>query len=143
MKVLVIHGPKLDRLGERDPVHYGTQTLDEVNAYIEEVATELGFEAEIHQSADEAEIVALLETADVAGAVVNPAAFSHTSSTIADAIAGVAYPVVEVHLSNIHAREEWRRRSVTAESSAGIVAGFKAESYALGLRALKRLLEGG
>ena len=144
MKVLVIHGPSLDRLGVRDPDHYGSQTLDEVNAHIEKVAGELGMTVEIHQSAIEGEIVGLLNGAAgrVAGAVVNPAAYSHTSRAIADAIAAVDYPVIEVHLSNIHAREPWRRRSVTAESSVGVIAGFKAHSYSLALRALKEIVEG-
>jgi len=143
VKVLVIHGPNLDRLGARDPDHYGSQTLDEVNAHIQKVAGELGMTVEIYQSAVEGEIVQLLQDAeDAAGAVVNPAAYSHTSRAIAEAIASVPYPVVEVHLSNIHAREPWRRRSVTAETTVGIIAGFKSESYALALRALKEIVEG-
>jgi 3-dehydroquinate dehydratase II len=144
VNVLVIHGPNLDRLGERDPEHYGTQTLDEVNAHIEKVAGELGMTVEIHQSAIEEEIVRLIEEAAgrVAGAIVNPAIFSHTSAAIARAVESVDYPVIEVHLSNIHAREPWRRRSVTAEGSVGVVAGFKAHSYSLALRALKELVEG-
>lgn len=145
MKVLVIHGPSLDRLGTREPALYGSMTLDEVNAHLEKQAADLGIEVEIHQTAREGKIIELLvEGADgFDGALLNPAAYSHTSRAIADALRTLPYPVVEVHLSNIHAREPWRRRSVTAEASAGVIAGFKADSYALGLRALKGLIEGG
>ncbi|MDQ4064682.1 MAG: 3-dehydroquinate dehydratase [Actinomycetota bacterium] len=145
MKVLVIHGPNLDALGTRAPEIYGTQTLDQINAYIEEVAADLGMSVEIHQTAREAEIISLLtDGAGIFdGAVLNPAALSHTSHAIADAIKGAPYPVVEVHLTNIHGREQWRRRSVTAESAVGLVAGFKADSYALALDALRRLTADG
>jgi 3-dehydroquinate dehydratase-2 len=144
MIVLVIHGPNLNLLGRRELAVYGPATLEEVDARIREVATELGIEVEIHQTAREGEIIELLHSgADrVAGALLNPAAYSHTSRAIADAIRAVGYPVVEVHLSNIHAREPWRRRSVTAEAARGIVAGFGPDSYAVGLRALKAIAEG-
>lgn len=143
MRFLVIHGPNLDHLGIRSPEIYGSETLDEINAHIERVAGELGVEVEIHQTAREEEFVELLSSAgeDVDGAVVNPAVYSHTSRALADAIRLLPYPVVEVHLSNIHAREPWRRRSVTAEGSVGVIAGFKADSYALGLRALVTAVE--
>lgn len=143
MKILVIHGPELDRLGTREPDTYGTQTLDEINAYIEEVAASLSMGVEIHQTGRESEFERLLAAAagDVAGAIINPAALSHTSRAIAEAVRSAPFPVIEVHLSNIHAREPWRRRSVTAEAAAGVVAGFKADSYALALRALRRLID--
>lgn len=143
MKVLVVHGPELDRLGAREPEIYGTQTLAEINAHIEEVAAGLSMDVEIHQTARESEFVSLLSAAadDVAGAILNPAALSHTSHAIADAVRSAPFPVIEVHLSNIHAREPWRRRSVTAEAAVGVVAGFKADSYALALNALRRLMD--
>lgn len=136
MKILVIHGPNLDRLGAREPEIYGSATLDEVNAGIEKVAGELGVEVEIHQTAREGEIVELLldRAERVDGAVVNPAAYSHTSRAIAEAIAAVPYPVVEVHISNIHAREPWRRTSVTAERSVGVIAGLGGRGYEAALR---------
>ncbi|MEA2453574.1 MAG: 3-dehydroquinate dehydratase [Actinomycetota bacterium] len=142
MKVLVIHGPNLDRLGTRELTVYGEQTLDEVNEAISGAAKELGLEVEILQTAREGEIIERLHAAidSVGGAVLNPAAYSHTSRAIADAIRAVPYPVIEVHLSNIHAREPWRRRSVTAEATAGIVAGFGADSYVAALRLLKGLI---
>lgn len=145
MRVLVIHGPNLNLLGSRELRVYGDATLAEVNKELEEAAAELGCELQIHQTAREGEIIELLHAGidQVDGALVNPAAYSHTSRAIADAVRSVPYPVVEVHLSNIHAREPWRRRSVTAEAARGIVAGFGAGSYVAGLHALRGLTAGG
>lgn len=142
MKVLVLHGPNLNRLGSRETAVYGDKTLEQVNEVITRRAAELGLEVEIHQTAREGEIIERLNSAidSVVGAVLNPAAYSHTSRAIADAIRSVPYPVIEVHLSNIHAREPWRRRSVTAEAARGIVAGFGAESYVAALGLLKGLV---
>ena len=143
MKVLVIHGPNLNLLGRREPETYGKQTLDEVNDAIEAAAKELDAEVTFHQTAREGEIIELLHSGigTVDGALLNPAGYSHTSRAIADAVRAVPFPVVEVHLSNIHAREPWRRRSVTAEAAAGIVSGFGAGSYVAALHALKGILE--
>ncbi|MCA1706673.1 MAG: type II 3-dehydroquinate dehydratase [Actinobacteria bacterium] len=142
MKVLVLHGPNLDRLGSRELSVYGTKTLEEVNTSISDAAAELGIEVDILQTAREGEIIERLHSAigSVDGAVINPAAYAHTSRAIADAIRAVPYPVIEVHLSNIHAREPWRRRSVTAEAARGIVAGFGSESYVAALRLLQGLV---
>ena len=139
MKVLLIHGPNLNLLGTRELSVYGSQTLDELNRVIEEEARALDIKVTIHQTAREGEIIELLHEGigSVDGAVLNPAAYSHTSRAIADAVRGVPYPVIEVHLSNIHAREEWRRTSVTAEAAKAVVAGLGAASYRLALRALK------
>lgn len=136
MKVLVIHGPSLDLLGTREPEIYGDETLDEVNKRIEEEARSLGLETVIHQTGREGEFVELLAASvgDVDAAILNPAAYSHTSRAIAEAIRAVPYPVVEVHLSNIHAREEWRRTSLTAEASVGVIAGLGARGYLLALK---------
>ena len=142
MKVLVIHGPNLNLLGTRELAVYGSMTLAEVNDHLSKEAEQLALELDIHQTAREGEIIELLHAGlgRVAGALLNPAAYSHTSRAIADAIRAVDYPVVEIHLSNIHAREPWRRRSVTAEAAAGIVSGFGAGSYTAGLHALKGLV---
>jgi 3-dehydroquinate dehydratase-2 len=144
LKILVIHGPNLNLLGSRELSVYGTATLDEVNAIISAEAHSLGVEVEIHQTQREGEIIELLHSGidRVAGALLNPAAYSHTSRAIADAIRAIPYPVVEVHLSNIHAREKWRSESVTAEASKGLVAGFGPGSYVAALHALKSVLEG-
>jgi 3-dehydroquinate dehydratase-2 len=138
MKFLVIHGPNLNLLGRRETSVYGTASLAEVDELIRASASELDVEVAIHQSAREGEIIELLHAGidDVDGALLNPGAYAATSRAIADAIRSVGYPVVEVHLSNIHAREPWRARSVTAQASVGIVSGFGPGSYAAALRAL-------
>jgi 3-dehydroquinate dehydratase-2 len=144
LKALVVHGPNLNLLGSRELAVYGPATLDEINARIRSAAEELGIELKgIHQTQREGEIIELLHAAigDVDGALLNPAAYSHTSRAIADAIRAVPYPVIEVHLSNIHAREEWRRLSVTAEAALGVVAGFGAASYVVALRALREVID--
>ena len=143
MKVLVIHGPNLNLLGTRELSVYGSATLDDVNKEIRTAADDLGIEVEFRQTAREGEIIELLHSGigSCAGAVLNPAAYSHTSRAIADAIRAVPFPVIEVHLSNIHAREPWRRHSVTAEAAAGIIAGLGAGSYVAALQALRRLAD--
>jgi 3-dehydroquinate dehydratase II len=138
MNVLVIHGPNLNLLGTREPEIYGATTLEEIDQAIQETASELGITVEIHQTAREGEIIELLHQGigSVEGAVLNPGAYTHTSRAIGDAIRAIDYPVVEVHLSNIHAREEWRKESVTGEAAVGVISGLGVRSYLLGLRAL-------
>lgn len=145
MRALVIHGPSLDLLGTREMSVYGPGTLADVNEALEKEAAGLGIGVEIHQSAHEGRIIDLLHEGigTVDGALLNPAAYSHTSRAIADAVRAVPYPVIEVHLSNIHAREPWRRLSVTAEAAAGVVAGFGLRSYPVALHALKGVVEDG
>ena len=142
--MLVIHGPNLNLLGTRQPEIYGSATLGDVDEALRKEAARSNIEIEIFQSAREGEIIEILHRGlgRVDGALINPAAYSHTSRAIAEAIAAVPFPVVEVHLSNIHAREPWRRRSVTAEAALGIVSGFGAHSYLMGLRALQQTLDG-
>jgi len=144
MKAFVIHGPNLNLLGTRELAVYGDRSLDEVNAVIEEEAKRLDFELTFWQTAREGEIIELLHSgidAGVDGVLLNPAAYSHTSRAIADAVRAVEFPVIEVHLSNIHGREQWRRTSVTAEAATGIVAGFGAYSYVAALVALRGVLD--
>ena len=142
MKILVIHGPNLNLLGRREPSIYGTTTLDEIDDAMRREAKELNMELDIHQSAREGEIIELLHAAieDSVGALINPAAYSHTSRAIAEAIRAVPFPVIEVHLSNIHAREPWRARSVTAEAAEGVISGLGPYSYIAGLKALSGML---
>jgi 3-dehydroquinate dehydratase II len=142
VKVLVVHGPGLDLLGTREPSIYGEQTLEQLDNWIRAEADSLGIEIDIRQSAREGEIIELLHAGldGVDGAILNPAAYSHTSRAIAEAIRAVPYPVIEVHLSNIHAREEWRRVSVTAEAAHAVIAGLGVGSYLAALRALKEIL---
>jgi 3-dehydroquinate dehydratase-2 len=141
VKILVIHGPNLNLLGTREPGVYGSSTLAELDGAIRAEAEALGIVVDIHQTAREGEFIELLHggIGEVGGALVNPGAYSHTSRAIADAVRAVPYPVIEVHLSNIHAREPWRRHSVTAEAAHGVIAGLGEGSYIAGLRALRDL----
>ncbi len=135
--ILVIHGPNLQLLGEREPDIYGAVTLEEINRRLREEAGHLGVEVRIVQSNHEGEIVDLIgDTGSSVDAIlINPAAYTHTSVAIRDALAAVAIPSVEVHLSNIYSREEFRQRSLIAPVVTGQVSGFGVESYLLGLRA--------
>ena len=145
-KVLVIHGPNLNLLGRREPEVYGRMTLDDVNAAILSKARELGMEVEIRQSNHEGEIIDWLHGAEAEGfegVVLNPGGLTHYSVSLRDAIAAIGIPVVEVHLTNIHAREEMRRRTVTGEACWGVISGFGHLSYLLALEALRQREGGG
>jgi 3-dehydroquinate dehydratase-2 len=137
MRVLVIHGPNLNLLGEREPKVYGKQTLADIDEVIAASARELSIDVRSEQHNSEGAIIDALHAAgkDYDAVLLNPGAYTHYSYAIADAIAAIAVPVIEVHLSNVHAREEFRRRSVVAPVCAGSVGGFGAHSYVLALRA--------
>jgi len=140
-KILVLHGPNLNLLGEREVNVYGKVTLEQINQELETLAKNQKVELEIHQSNHEGEMVELIQKAQknkLAGVLINPAAFTHTSVALRDAISAVQIPTVEVHLSNIYAREEFRHTSLTAPSCVGQVSGFGKDSYILGLMALVR-----
>jgi 3-dehydroquinate dehydratase-2 len=136
-KILVIHGPNLNLLGQREPDVYGTVTIDDINAGMKKFAKEKGFDLEIIQSNHEGQIVEHIGKAkgNFDAIVINPAAYTHTSVAIRDAISAVAIPTVEVHLSNIYSREEFRHTSLIAPVAKGQIAGFGKTSYLLGLEA--------
>jgi 3-dehydroquinate dehydratase-2 len=143
IRVAVIHGPNLDRLGARDPEHYGTLSLDELNRLIADAAKGLGIEVRITQHNDEGALIEAIHAAVgwAQAIVINPAAFTHYSIAVRDALETSGLPAVEVHLSNIHAREEFRRHSVTAAVCRGQISGFGPAGYVLALHAVKALLE--
>lgn len=143
-RILVIHGPNLNLLGEREPGIYGLSSLAEIDKLIHQRAEEIGVDVRISQFNSEGEMIEAIHAArDSADAIViNPGAFTHYSIAIRDAISSVDMPAVEVHLSNIHAREEFRQKSVIAPVAAGQISGFGAHSYVLGLEAAKKLIEG-
>ncbi len=136
MKILIIHGPNLNLLGNREAEIYGTKTLDEINNMLKQLAKDLNVEIDVKQSNHEGEIVDFIQNSkNYHALVINPAAYTHTSVAIRDAIAAVEIPAVEVHLSNIHKREEFRQKSLIAPVACGQISGFGYESYLLGLRA--------
>ena len=143
MKILVIHGPNLNLLGKREKDVYGEVTLEEINKSLEKFAKGKGVELKIVQSNHEGEIVEIIGKAkpEYSGILINPAAYTHTSIAIRDAIAGIDLPAVEAHLSNIYAREEFRHTSLTAPVARGQVTGFGGQSYILGLEALIGILQ--
>lgn len=138
MRVAVVHGPNLNLLGQREPSVYGVETLAEVDRSLGALADELAVEVESFQANGEGEIVDFVQTAAgrVDGFLVNAGAYTHTSIALRDALVGVARPYVEVHLSNVHAREPFRHHSYLSDRAVGVVAGFGAESYLLGLRGI-------
>ncbi|HEX7119959.1 MAG TPA: type II 3-dehydroquinate dehydratase [Longimicrobiales bacterium] len=138
LTVGVLHGPNLNLLGRREPEVYGRVTLEEIDGRLASLAAELGVAVECYQANGEGELIdRVQELGDrVAGFVVNAGAYTHTSIALLDALVGVGRPFVEVHLSNVYARESFRHRSLLAPRSVGVVCGFGAESYLLGLRGL-------
>jgi len=138
VKIGVVHGPNLRLLGRREPEVYGTETLDDVNRMLAEVANELGVELETFQSNHEGELLDFIEAAAsrVEGFLINPGAYTHTSIALRDVLTGVELPFVEVHLSNTAGREDFRRHSYLAPVASGVVLGFGVQSYLLGLRGL-------
>ncbi len=140
-KILVIHGPNLNLLGEREENVYGTTTLEDINKELTALAKELGAEVGFFQSNVEGEIVNEIQRAkgNFGAIVLNPGGYTHYSVAIRDAISAVKVPTVEVHLSNIYSREEFRQKSVIAPVAAGQIAGFGKQSYLLGLRAAASL----
>lgn len=138
MKILIIHGPNLNMLGKREPEIYGATTLEEINAALTNKAKGLGAEVTFFQSNSEGEIVSNIQDAmsKFDGVVINPGAYTHTSVAIRDAILSSGLPVVEVHISNVHKREDFRHKSFISGVALGVVSGFGVNSYMLGLSGL-------
>lgn len=143
MKILVLHGPNLNLLGKREPGIYGTTTLGEIDVQLAALARELGIEVACHQSNHEGELVQRIHDAmgSYEALVINPGAYTHTSVALRDAIASTGIPTVEVHLSNIHRREEFRQHSFISGVAIGQITGFGVDSYLLGLRAAVQALK--
>lgn len=141
--ILVIHGPNLNLLGQREPEIYGTATLEDINRLLAELGKHNQIDLDYFQSNHEGEIIDRIHAVvgHANGILINPGAFTHYSIAIRDALSSVQIPTVEVHLSNIHAREEFRRHSVVAPVVVGQISGFGTQSYALGLLALAEYLK--
>ncbi len=144
--VVVIHGPNLDLLGTREPDVYGNATLADVDARLVELGRRLGVDVRTHQTNGEGAFIELLHdargAADVAGVIVNPAGYTHTSVAITDALRALDRPCVEVHLSNLYAREALRHESLTASACTGVIMGLGLDSYLLALRHLVAITQG-
>ena len=136
-RVLILNGPNLNLLGQREPEHYGTLTLAEIEAAVSDLASELEVEIEFFQSNDEGALVDRVQARgpEVDGWVVNAAAFTHTSVAVRDALQASGRPFVEVHLSNVHAREPFRQHSYFSDVAVGVISGLGVESYQLALTA--------
>ena len=143
MNILLVHGPNLNLLGKRQPEIYGTQTLDNINHYLIQVAQKQGIELKTFQSNHEGEIVseigANIDWAN--GILINPAAYTHTSIAIRDALSAVSLPVIEIHLSNIYKREGFRHHSYVSPIAVGVISGFGSHSYELALNAMINILQ--
>lgn len=143
MKILIINGPNINMLGKREKSVYGQKTYEDLVEYIREQALNMGIETDFFQSNVEGHIIDNIQDADdrFDGIVINPAAYTHYSLAILDAIKAIEIPVVEVHISNIHAREDFRKKSVTAPACIGQISGFGHFGYVMGIMALKEHIE--
>lgn len=142
-KILVVHGPNLNLLGDRETQHYGQDTLEAINARLVEQGRKAGHRVEAFQSNAEAPLIERIHAAksdETAYIIINPAAFTHTSVALRDALAAVRIPFIEVHLSNVHAREPFRRHSYFSDLAAGVISGLGPMGYELALEAASRAL---
>ena len=142
MKILIIHGPNLNTLGTREPEIYGTETLDDINKKCAEKGASLGLSVTCYQSNVEGDLVTEIQQAgkNFAGLIVNAGAYTHTSIAMMDALLTLKIPVIEVHLSNIFRREEFRHQSYISKAAKGVICGFGSDSYMLALEGIKKLV---
>jgi len=140
MKILVIHGPNLNMLGRREASIYGTATLADVDRQVLDLCRELGMEAEFFQSNSEGGIVDAIQAKEYDVLIINPAAYTHTSVAIRDAIAAIGKPAIEVHISNIYKREEFRKESFISGVATGQISGLGIEGYLLAVRAAQKII---
>ena len=143
-KILVLHGPNLNLLGTREPQHYGLSTLEEINQRVSDMASEAGHDLTAKQSNAEHMLVEFVQSAAAEGVdyiVINPAAYTHTSVALRDALIASEIPFVEVHLSNVYKREDFRHRSYFSDIAQGVISGFGAQGYEFGIRAALTYLQ--
>ena len=141
-KILILHGPNLNMLGTREPEHYGTATLEKINTDLHDLASENGVQLDILQSNAEHVLVdRIQQAADVDVIIINPAAFTHTSVALRDALASVSVPFIEVHLSNVHARESFRQQSFFSDLASGVISGLGPVGYSLAFQAAVDLIK--
>lgn len=140
-KILVLNGPNLNLLGTREPAVYGSTTLDDLKNMVDVEAAKLGVSVDFRQSNHEGELVTLIQEAGTSGIpiLMNPGAYTHTSIALHDAIKGSGAVVIEIHISNVHAREEFRHKSFVSPVAKGIIIGFGVDGYLMGLRAIAAL----
>ncbi len=139
MKIIIINGPNLNNLGKRDPEHYGKLTLDEINENLKSVFPEEHLE--FFQSNIEGEIINKIQSTKSDGLIINPGGYAHTSVAIRDALAELAIPKIEVHLSNLSTREEYRQRMITSSGCDGYISGFKEKGYQAAIFLLKKIFQ--
>jgi len=141
-KIIIINGPNLNLLGKRENNIYGNHSLEDIKKQSEEKSAELNLECFFYQSNNEGELINFIHSADKEydGLIINPAAFTHTSVALLDALRSISKPKIEIHLSNIYTREEYRKKSITSEGVDGLICGFGSLSYILAIEALNKLI---
>ncbi len=141
-KILIINGPNLNLLGNREDDIYGKESLEQIKKNCQSNAKSKNIDIDFFQSNNEGEIINLIHKVeeDYDGLIINPAAYTHTSIAIMDALKSINKPKIEIHLSNIHSREEYRKKSITSEAVDGLICGFGENSYILGIEAIKKLI---